>query len=588
MPRKKAPKKTSRHFKRKTKENNAGMSQKKTKTLKRRESFWRLKNLFLFLILVLALFLRIYGIAKVPPSLNWDEISHAYNAYSLFKTGKDEWGVSWPLIFRAYGDYKLPLYIYLTAPLVGLWGINALTVRLVSILAGVGLVFVAYLITQKLFNDERTALLAALLTAISPWSLFVSRAALEANLAAFLFSLAVFFCLKWLDDFGEKWLAWAVFFFSLSFYAYNSARVLTPLFILLILAIVIRKKVNFKTLIVPFLLLLIAVFPLVGQFWNKSAIARFGLVSLVDQGMINRIILARQESRLPPLLVRALYNRPTFFLVSAAKNYISNFSPFYLFFHGGSHYQFSLPDHELLYLVTAPFLFLGIIRAIFKRSITQEVLVFWLLVAIIPSAITKDAPHVLRTLLILPLPMIFTASGLKTIDDFLKKGSLLGGKLLLSVFLLAVLVSFWRWWQDYQTIYPQNYSWAWQYGYQEVVSFIKQNYSQYDRIFLTKRYGEPHEFLLAYYLWDPASYQTDPTKNWNYHNNWYWVDGFDKFFFVNDWEMKNIHCPEASRCLLVTSPENYSAEWSKIEIINFLDGKPAFEILEKKQKIIGD
>ncbi len=33
--------------------------------------------------------------------------------------------------------------------------------------------------------------------------------------------------------------------------------------------------------------------------------------------------------------------------------------------------------------------------------------------------------------------------------------------------------------------------------------------------------------------------------------------------------------------LLVTSPGNYPEGWSKIKTINFLDGKPAFEILEK-------
>ena len=33
--------------------------------------------------------------------------------------------------------------------------------------------------------------------------------------------------------------------------------------------------------------------------------------------------------------------------------------------------------------------------------------------------------------------------------------------------------------------------------------------------------------------------------------------------------------------LLITSPENYPAGWSKIETIDFLDGSPAFEILER-------
>ena len=72
-------------------------------------------NKILLLVLLLASVLRFSVISKVPPSLNWDEVSHGYNAYSILKTGKDEWGVLLPTIFRAYGDYKLPVYIYITA-----------------------------------------------------------------------------------------------------------------------------------------------------------------------------------------------------------------------------------------------------------------------------------------------------------------------------------------------------------------------------------------------------------------------------------------------------------------------------------------
>lgn len=539
------------------------------------------EKFFLFLILVLALFFRVYKITQIPPSLNWDEISHAYNAYSLFKTGRDEWGVKWPLIFRAYGDYKLPLYIYLTTPLVGIFGINALSVRFVSILSGIGLTAMAYFITKKIWRDINMALLAALLVAISPWSLFVSRVALEANLAAFLFSLGTYFFLKWLGDYSAWNLTWLVFFFGLSFYAYNSARILAPLFLLLIFAVAIKKKIKLKSLIIPLLLTTIIILPVLEQLLNKSAMARFNLVSLIDQGMVNRIILARQQSKLPPFLSRAIYNRPTFFFLAMVKNYLSNLSPVYLFFRGGSHYQFSLPEHGLLYLVTAPFLFLGIIQAFFKGSKNEKFLAFWFLTAIIPSAITKDAPHVLRTILILPLPMIFTVAGIKTMINFLKRGSLFGGKVLLAVFVFGILTNFYLWWQDYQNIYPQAYSWAWQYGYKDAVSFIKKNYDRYNQIFITKKYGEPHEFLLAYYPWEPAKYQMDKTKSWNYHANWYWVDSFDKFFFFNDWEIENVKCSQANkRCLLITSPGNYPQGWSKIKTINFLDGKPAFEILE--------
>src|SRR5438477_12751586 len=94
------------------------------------------KYIFISLIVLFAFVLRIVNLANVPSSLNWDEVSHGYNAYSILKTGKDEWGFALPTIFRAYGDYKLPVYIYVTAVSEFFFGLNEIAVRLPSVIAG--------------------------------------------------------------------------------------------------------------------------------------------------------------------------------------------------------------------------------------------------------------------------------------------------------------------------------------------------------------------------------------------------------------------------------------------------------------------
>src|SRR5690242_10590705 len=91
----------------------------------------------LLVCILLAVFIRFYHFNEVPPSLNWDEASLGYNAYSILKTGKDEWGRSFPLSFEAFGDYKLPGYIYTDVPFIAFFGLNSLAVRLPSMLAGV-------------------------------------------------------------------------------------------------------------------------------------------------------------------------------------------------------------------------------------------------------------------------------------------------------------------------------------------------------------------------------------------------------------------------------------------------------------------
>ena len=140
--------------------------------------------------------------------------------------------------------------------------------------------------------------------------------------------------------------------------------------------------------------------------------------------------------------------------------------------------------------------------------------------------------------------------------------------------------------------YREKYSWSWQYGYKQVVEYVKSNYTRYDKIIVTKKYGEPHEFFLFYWPWEPEEYRNDANLNRFYQSNWYWVDSFDKFYFVNDWQIVGddpevfvlesggeVDCREIN-CLLITSPGSVPTGWSKVKTINFLNGEPAFEIHE--------
>ena len=112
----------------------------------------------------------------------------------------------------------------------------------------------------------------------------------------------------------------------------------------------------------------------------------------------------------------------------------------------------------------------------------------------------------------------------------------------------------------------------------EVVTYSKQNYSKYDQIIITKKYGEPHEFFLFYWPWNPATYQNDPSLSTNFHADWYWVDSFDKFQFKNDWEIKELAINPHT--LLITSPQNFPDKGAKkLDTIDFLDGSPAFDII---------
>lgn len=548
-------------------------------------------HLYLFVILLLSFFLRFLRLDFVPPSLNWDEVSHGYNAYSILKTGYDEWGEKFPFLFRAYGDYKLPVYIYLTAFFEYLFGLKESVVRYPSALAGVFTVFLTYLVAKEAFKNKTVGILASLLVAIEPWSLFLSRAAFEANLALFFFLAGFYLFLK------EKFLASFVFF-GISVWTYNSYRVFLPPFLILCLWLKRKEIKNFLNnhLKVILFILIFGIFfiPMFYQLSKKTGISRYEKVAIVDEGAISKIIEERKKLALPYQISRLLVNRYTYFLKKSVNNYLLHFDPAFLFFKGGTNYQFSIPGRGILYVLNLPFFLFGL-YLIFRKAKKYKFFLIWIFLAPLPSSITKDTPHVLRFITFLPLPMLISAFGFYTFFVFLRKNlPKIKPNLLLAIYILLLFISLKSFLNSYLTYYRTNFSFSWQYGYKEVVNFLKDVYPDYEKIIITKKYGEPHEFLLFYWPWDPERYQKDKNLIRFYQTGWWWVDRFDKFYFVNDWEIpKNgnnlsfvlesrkemVDCI-FSKCLLITSENNHPNSWKRVKTFYFLDGKIAFEAYE--------
>ena len=64
------------------------------------------KFIFLFIIILLAAFLRFYRLAEFPIQLSHDEVPQLYDAISIAQTGKDIYGSFLPFMFRSINDFK--------------------------------------------------------------------------------------------------------------------------------------------------------------------------------------------------------------------------------------------------------------------------------------------------------------------------------------------------------------------------------------------------------------------------------------------------------------------------------------------------
>lgn len=546
---------------------------------------------FLMLIVALGAALRFFSLSDFPVSLNWDEVSHGYNAFSILKTGKDQWGQFLPIFnFRAYGDYPLPLNLYLTIPFVAALGLNEFAVRLPHALLGIGTIMATYFFATGLTKRKEVGLVASFLTAIDPWSLFTARFVLQSNVAVFFLTTAA--ALFFNREKRKYFLPLSIVCLGLTLYAYHTTRIISPL-ILASAVLIYWKKV--KIGIISIILTLVLFVPNLYALVQPQARARSNVVFILNDTATAKIISQRQSSKLPSIAARLVYNRPVYFVWNFVGNYLDYFSPEFLFVKGGTQYQFSIPNWGVLQFASLPFFYIGLVFLARKINDNKDyqLVAAWLFLAPIPAAMTVDKFAVVRATSMLPLPQLLSALGLFAFLDFAakKKIRFLKPIVLISFFVLLAygLESYTA---NYIRDYSKNYSWSWQYGYKQIVQYAKENYSKYDKIIITKKYGEPHEYFLFYLAYDPAKYQNDTSAIRFYQSGWYWVDHFDKFWFVNDWQVPHsigqdliteskvkIDCKNI-KCLLITSPGNSPAGWNKIKKVDFLDGKPDFEIYE--------
>ncbi len=557
------------------------------------------KLLPILLICAFGFLLRIYQIDKVPPSLNWDEVSHGYNAYSILKTGKDEWGKNFPISnFRAYGDYPLPLNLYVTLPFIKLLGLNEFAIRFPHALLGTITILSSYFLFLGITKNKKLSIFGAFLVAIDPWHLFTSRFVLQSNLSVALLTASAAFFVNGINTKKKYLLPVAFTLLGLTLFSYHSTRIFAPI-LLVAIAIIYRQKLlehfKSKTGIISAVLILLFFAPLPVLLNNPEARARANWIFLVDKGAIAKIEEQRNQSTLTPIATKLLYNRPVFFAQKFASNYLGYFSPQYLFLKGGTQYQFSIPDNGVLYSAYLPFFYLGLFILIkrAKNNKNYQFVLAWLLMAPIAASVTQEKYAVLRSTAMLPIPELLTVLGGYKIFEIIQARKAWLSKSLAIGFAALLLFQVSAYLKNMFFVYPVAYSQDWQYGYKEVVTYIKTNYQKYDKIIITKKYGEPHEFLLFFWPWDPASYENDPNLVRFAQSEWFWVDRFDKFYFMNDWDIpketnKSWKLESGGtisvipkKTLLITSPGSHPPDWNLLEKVDFLDGKPAFEILEK-------
>jgi 4-amino-4-deoxy-L-arabinose transferase-like glycosyltransferase len=137
-------------------------------------------------ITLVAAALRFIRLGTSPPGLNQDEAINAWNAWCLLKTGHDMTGAAWPVFYsHAIGDNRTTLFFYLLMPFQALFGLSAWSTRLPAAFFGaLAVPLIGYVAAR--WWGRGAGIVAAVLLAIDPWHLFMSRWGIEGSVTPFL------------------------------------------------------------------------------------------------------------------------------------------------------------------------------------------------------------------------------------------------------------------------------------------------------------------------------------------------------------------------------------------------------------------
>lgn len=522
-----------------------------------------------FAIFLLALGMRTYQLSRFPVSLSMDEAAIGYNAYSILKTGKDEFGEAFPLAFRSAGDYKPPVDVYLTVPSIFFFGLNEFAIRLPVVLLGAATVIFLILLARSVGLSAIGSLFAGLFLAILPWHIHFSRGSFEAITALFFLVLGAWLFISWTKSKKTYQLTGSVVSFSLSLWSYHAERLFVPLLTIFLLILYwdkikirtekIKKQVALTALclaffMIPFLRLTV---------FTPAISERVLSTSIVREASLNRELHSGKYSSFS----EAVFDNDSYLIFRHWLGKYLNYYDLRFWFWKALFTPPGYPDLGLLYAVDIPIFFLGVYAiAKFGNDKLKKLSLFWFLAGPLPASFTMNEQHPLRALVWIPFFALVTGSGFSFLVETIKK------KFLVVIYFALLLFSIIYFADIYFRHFPRFFSEFWQYGYKDVAIYTCQNLDKYDHVVITDTFGSegplntglPYLYVLFYCDQDRNIFLTTGKHD-------------SRIIFrrpTKDDFTKN------ENMLLIGSPwdflDNLATKGKTLKEIDFLNGKPAF------------
>ena len=404
-------------------------------------------------ILLLAAFFRLYRMPRLPWGLSQDEVVNADISLSVLA------GEGAPFLAGGFGHE--PFFHYLQAVTLTLFGDNVVGIRMPAVMVGMVLVAASCALMRQIFGPV-AALVTAAGLAVSWWPVIFSRIGIRAITLPLCLTLAV--TLLWRGMALRQAQGTALrrralvlsagLFFGLAFYTYTAALILPALALAWLVYAAVFQRTGLR------------------RHWRALAgaglVAAVVVVPLVLYLHTHPELQERVQQLGDPLL--ALRQGDPGPLGQAALATLTMFSR-----SGEARWTYGIPGRPILDPLSGLLFYLGLARcAVQARRPACGLIGLWLLVALVPSMVTPDAPSSIRAIGALPAAYGMVGVGAAWLwERAARRGRLAQAVLATGLGLLALGNAAWTYHDGFGTwaAHPEVY-WRYKAHFADVAAFL--------------------------------------------------------------------------------------------------------------------
>ncbi len=366
-------------------------------------------------VMMLAATLRLWRLDILPPGLFFDEAYNGFDAREVLLSGQ------WPLFFPG-NNGREPLFIYLQTLSVAVLGATPFALRIVAAAVGIAALPIVYFCAKALLiarpatpQQERAAgwlaLVAATGLAISYWHLSLSRLGFRVNLLIPISALAIaFFWRAWTEG-RTRDFAWSGLWLALAMYTYIAARLLPLVMVSFVVIQLLQSAWRSRRAR--------------AEFWSQWRPRLVGLCALTGVALLVVLPLAWTllanpawlSARSAQVSIWAAWQSGDLrqWLGGLAANALLALRAFYD--QGDQNLRHNLPGRPANDLLLALLFTLGWLSALVTlvRKPRSMLVLLWFVIMLLPTVLSTEAPHYLRSAGALPPLAILYAFGAEAV-----------------------------------------------------------------------------------------------------------------------------------------------------------------------------